>query len=82
MGVKILSLDPKGTHEHNPDCPMLLIPSADGRNWQCFNCGCYIIKRLVEVEPIQVDVLRSEPVDVEVRWLIDGKVAVPSGRDK
>lgn len=46
----VVTLDVKGTHVNNPDCPMRLAPLPDGRGWYCVDCGCEILHKRVEVE--------------------------------
>ena len=48
--MRILTLDVKGTHVNNPDCPMRLVPTPDSHNWMCLDCGFYIMQAYVEVE--------------------------------
>jgi len=45
--VSILALDPKTTHEDNPDCPSRLV-RAPNDHWMCIDCGFQIIERRVE----------------------------------
>jgi hypothetical protein len=50
--MKVLTLDPKRTHEHNPGCPMRLVPTPDKHAWMCLDCGMRIMMTSVEVMPI------------------------------
>jgi len=58
---RVLTLDPKATHEGNPDCPSRLVPAPDGRNWVCIDCGCYILMKYVEVVEVPERVRQGEP---------------------
>jgi hypothetical protein len=61
--MKILSLDPKRTHERNPSCPMRLVQVPDGRSWMCLDCVLYILMTNVEVSPNEPE----EPMSAETR---------------
>ena len=76
--MRILALDPKGTHEHNPECEMLLVPDPDGQNWRCLGCGNLLIMRSVEVDIKTVDPLRAQPAQkVVVMWEVDRDLVFP-----
>lgn len=50
----VMTLDVRGTHVNNPDCPMRLAPLPNGRGWYCVDCGFEILqKRLMLTEPLQ-----------------------------
>jgi len=46
----VMTLDVRGTHVNNPDCPMHLAPLPSGRGWYCVDCGCEILHKRIEVE--------------------------------
>ena len=50
--MKVLALDPKRTHDHNPNCPSRLVHIPGGKDWMCFDCGCQIVLTMVEVMPV------------------------------
>jgi len=60
--MKVMVLDPKGTHENNPDCPSRLVQAPDwyGKTgWMCIDCGFHIIQKLITVRPEH-----SPPADI------------------
>jgi len=52
--MKVICLDIRDTHEHNPDCPMRIAQHPNGSYWYCIDCGCPILCNSVGVidEPI------------------------------
>lgn len=67
--MRILTLDPKRSHEHNPDCPMRLIPAPDGKNLVCLDCNIHVIKTAVEVSVLPKRAEREK----EAGWWEDKK---------
>lgn len=51
----VMTLDVRGTHVNNPDCPMRLAPLPSGRGWYCVDCGCEIVQKRIEVENYHPD---------------------------
>jgi hypothetical protein len=41
--IQIVVLDPKLTHERNPECPSRLARHPNGTHWYCIDCGCAIL---------------------------------------
>lgn len=41
-------LDPKKTHESNPDCPSRLLQNPQGQ-WYCIDCGLHIMWKTAKV---------------------------------
>jgi len=60
--MKVLTLNPKKTHETNPECPSRLVLAPDGRNWMCWDCGVYIIQEWVEYPGINPTV----PIEISL----------------
>lgn len=58
--MRILALDPKKTHEHNPTCKMRVAPSPNGKDWYCLDCGCPILWTTISVEEGDVDIERAK----------------------
>jgi len=50
--VKIYALDPKLSHQNNPNCPMRLMRDANGV-WYCADCRLRIMERSFEVQIVQ-----------------------------
>ena len=45
--MKIMTLDPKLTHQNNPDCPSRLAPMPGG-GWMCVDCGFQLVQKLLD----------------------------------
>jgi hypothetical protein len=64
--MKVLALNSKKTHEHNPDCPGRLIPTPDYNHWMCLDCGSYLIQEWVEVDRTN-PLTKTHPVATKYR---------------
>ena len=42
----VVTLDVKGTHSKNPECPSRIVQKPDG-NWLCVDCGLTILQRRI-----------------------------------
>lgn len=49
--MRVMTLDPKKTHEHNPDCPSRLMQHPHG-GWYCLDCGAQLCCTSIEVAPV------------------------------
>ena len=50
----ITTLDPKGTHVNNSECPMRLAQKPSGQ-WACVDCGLEILHKRLEVSEDPMD---------------------------
>lgn len=57
--MRLIVLDPKKTHENNPNCPMRLIRDALDGGIHCFDCGLKIMCVGVPIE-VKEDELNKE----------------------
>lgn len=67
--MKVLALNSKRTHEHNPECPQRLVLTPNGRDWMCLDCGAYILQEYVEIDrtdpEVPVAISLSDPASLE-----------------